>query len=478
MLIPLSLAGFGAWVGSSLALYLDGPMWLALVGSFAIFFLIPLGWELWADRDQRGGRIRDAILRSSVLSVVFIVILVGTHPEATFKALALRGDWWLAGSQTPAAQSLRKLSFTLADGLEWLNDAVRDKPYRESDESKGVDPGAVTAWPSATVGTTTKTVAPAPKAQKPLPIPGIAIPESDLRWPLEATVHPIIARIPDEARKSPQTVGKWLKEQITDPFELTKAVHDFVALHVSYDFEKLGNRSLNDGNQSAGTVFKTGLGVCAGYSRLTVAVGKAAGLNVIYVGGDSRNSNDYREISATKLEFPEDAGHAWNAVQIGDSWYLLDVTWDSGYGSIETGFTRRYQTHYLFTPPEAMLMNHRPDAERWQLVETPLSRAEWLRQPLFDMEMLIHGVSVGGDIRPVMERADPLIVEVANPLGFFVSAHMKPITGETQPCDTPNNATQNKFTCRPLPGRFEVMILARPEKYGTGKWLGSYWIND
>src|SRR5690606_38765437 len=128
--------------------------------------------------------------------------LVGTHPESTFKALATRGDWWLAGSRTPAAEGLRRLGYTLADGLEWLNDAVRDKPFRESDDSAGVDPGTTTPWPSAgTAAAATRPPAPdrpttsAPTDPTPVAIPGVPIPGSDLRWPLPATPHPILVRM-------------------------------------------------------------------------------------------------------------------------------------------------------------------------------------------------------------------------------------------------------------------------------------------
>ena len=76
VLVALAIALFGAWVGTSLAVYRDGPVWLVVVGAIACFFVLPLFWELWADRHQRGGRIRDAILRSAFLSVTFLVILL------------------------------------------------------------------------------------------------------------------------------------------------------------------------------------------------------------------------------------------------------------------------------------------------------------------------------------------------------------------------------------------------------------------
>ena len=97
--IALAVALMGAWVATSLTVYDDGPTWLAIVGAVACFFVLPLVWELLADRKQVGGRITDAILRSGVLSAIFLIVIVATHAETTFKALATRGDWFLPSAR-------------------------------------------------------------------------------------------------------------------------------------------------------------------------------------------------------------------------------------------------------------------------------------------------------------------------------------------------------------------------------------------
>lgn len=126
VLVAAAITLFGAWVGTSLAVYRNGPVWLVILGAVACFFLVPLAWELWANRHQKGGRIRDAILRSSFLSLTFVVILLATHPKLAFEALATRGDWFLGGSRSALAEDVRRVLHTAADGLEWLNELVRE----------------------------------------------------------------------------------------------------------------------------------------------------------------------------------------------------------------------------------------------------------------------------------------------------------------------------------------------------------------
>jgi len=70
MVFPTALMLYGMWIGSTLAVYHGGPVWVAVTGSVACFFLIPLAWELLADQDQVGGRISAAL-----------AVLIGRSPK-------------------------------------------------------------------------------------------------------------------------------------------------------------------------------------------------------------------------------------------------------------------------------------------------------------------------------------------------------------------------------------------------------------
>lgn len=487
MLVPLTLALIGAWVGSSLTVYHEGPVWLALVGAIVVFGVLPLLWELAADAHQEGGRIRDAILRSSFLSTVLVAVLVFTHPESTYKALATRGDWFLAGSTTPAAQSIRGFMFRLADGFEWLHDAVRDTPFRDVDDGGSVDPGAVNPWVASRGESVAPAVdeggkAPAPPAsseKQKVEVKGIPIPGTDLHWPLPRTPHPAAAAVPEAALRSPSALGKWLKAEIGDPMERTRALHDIVATRIRYDFDRIRNNSNNASNQAAAVVLKTGLGVCAGYANLIKAAGSAAGLEVVRLSGDSRNLGDYGASSGEDIRFNAGGGHAWNAVRIDGRWFFLDATWDAGHGTVAEGFTAEYRTTYLFTPPEVMILTHRPDATRWQQLEKPLSRADWLRQPYMRPRGRELGLELLAPDRPFVPWSHVLEVKVDNPFGMRVAGHVeRDADGKVESrCDVAEAPGVTRLTCRGLDARGTIAIFAGAERGKPLDYVGGVLID-
>jgi len=409
VLAALVIALAGAWIGTSLAVFHNGPVWLAVVGALVCFFVVPLTWELLADRHQVGGRLRDAILRSAFLSLAFVVILLATHPESAFKALATRGDWFLGGARGPVAESVRGVLHDAADGLEWLYQVAREHAFGDAE-----DPSAAASAHTPSPTTSTRVTA-NKTASTHVGTPATwTIPGSDLTWPLPAEVHPAVTTMPESARSSIAGVGRHLAAAVPDPYQRMKALHDFVATWVAYDVESLAAGTAHAaGRQSAARVFADKKAVCAGYANLMVALGKTAGLKVVYIGGDSRATEDYEALAPDELP-RSDAGHAWNAVRIDERWHLVDATWDAGHVGPD-GFVPRYATTYLFTPPEAMLLTHLPELPRWQLVAAPIDRGTWLRQPLLRPTAHAFGVALVQPTSPIVAVADALSVTLDNP---------------------------------------------------------------
>ena len=89
----------GAWAASSLAAYSNGPVGLSAATGLLLFPGLPLGWEAWgAYRRRRKGdtsrRILTLgdriILRTLAVNLLFLGVLLGTHPAAAFAALSAR----------------------------------------------------------------------------------------------------------------------------------------------------------------------------------------------------------------------------------------------------------------------------------------------------------------------------------------------------------------------------------------------------
>lgn len=427
----------GAWLASSLTALAGGPPWLAAGAGVLLFPVLPIAWELgWlrrrankrAARASAGKPVDDRpplfapyarfLLRTLVVSAVFIGFLLAWFPERSFLALSVRGDWFLERGAPSADPSLtRRALFGAARGLEWLYLAARDDPYRDAHDDKplpaekplpapvtpppgpvpdvgsaadaGVpDPGAG-AEPAprycATLEDGRKVCVDAPVLPDPPPAPATAdagtpsprpspdgdLPEGrpqlaqlDARWPQPAKLHPALERMSSADDASMESVVKYLSARTHPGADRVRALHDWVADRIAYDTESFFANRFPP--QDPATVFRTRLSVCAGYSRLLARLGELAGEEIVYLHGDAKG---YGGIG----------GHAWNAAKIDGGWVLLDATWNSGGVGQTKRFEKGFSTNYLFAPPAFFVETHFPSDHRWQLLEPPIDRGAFLR---------------------------------------------------------------------------------------------------
>lgn len=104
----------------------------------------------------------------------------------------------------------------------------------------------------------------------------------------------------------------YIKSQLTgNTYKDVKKIHDFLVDNVEYD----------QNSQATGTYTIYGAlvekkCVCDGYTRAFKYITDSVGIKCIIMQGTATNTQGKTE------------KHAWNAVNIGGKWYLLDVTWD------------------------------------------------------------------------------------------------------------------------------------------------------
>src|SRR5262245_26677550 len=122
ILIPL----FGFWLASSMAAYRNASQWLTLLGGLALFPLLPVLWELFYQW-RRSGRPAERpiltgldrlVLRTLVVNGLFLGGMLWRAPETAFRALSVRGDWFLDGRDDPTSQKIRGVILELADRFE------------------------------------------------------------------------------------------------------------------------------------------------------------------------------------------------------------------------------------------------------------------------------------------------------------------------------------------------------------------------
>ncbi len=122
-------------------------------------------------------------------------------------------------------------------------------------------------------------------------------------------------------------------------------------------------------------VLKEKTAVCEGYARLFKSLCEHAGIRAELITGYART--DFNKAHANFR-----SNHTWNAVYIDSSWFLLDVTWASGYIAMPSGdFVKQYDSGYFLSSPAKFIQHHYPDDTRWTLLAEMPVPGEFLYMP-------------------------------------------------------------------------------------------------
>ncbi|MGM0557283.1 MAG: transglutaminase domain-containing protein [Myxococcota bacterium] len=482
----------GIWLASSLAAYLNGPTWLAALAGVLAFPALPLFWEAWSHRrHERKNEAREAdgnearepwfsfgdrfILRTLVVNLVFLTMLASLFPQASFAALSTRGDWMLEGRDAPWTSTARTALFGAAGGLEWLYNLTRDNPYERWDDDEDQP------TPSPVAGEVDRTrpkddEAPSqiiddsePASPSPVtadrPEPRVDKTDTETRdaaprWPLNAELHPAVTTIPPHQETSPESVARYLAANERDPHRRVKAIYDWIADHIRYDAPALAAGDYPP--QDPETVFETRKAVCAGYAKLFERMTETVGIESVYITGVSRDRGG--NVGGS--------GHAWNAVEIDGRWYLLDATWGAGYVENDT-FHKRYNPDYLFTPPRVLGVDHFPDKARWQLREDPLSRGEFMRQPMLKAGFFKRDFRLQSPRRSQVTVDDRVDIMLDRPAGQHVLASLYNAEGKRQNrCDVDGDRRVHVRCDIPRRGGYEVRLFGNDARAGEYDFVG------
>lgn len=117
-----------------------------------------------------------------------------------------------------------------------------------------------------------------------------------------------------------------LTKDITDEYDRVKAVHDWVAENIYYDYDALYGGSYQD--MDARSVLMTRKGVCEGYANLTAALLRSIGIPCKLQGGYALGIDTKKEWTLSNIDTTEE-NHAWNEAYVNGRWIIIDVTWDS-----------------------------------------------------------------------------------------------------------------------------------------------------
>ncbi len=180
----------------------------------------------------------------------------------------------------------------------------------------------------------------------------------------EEIVHRVPAAIATHIFNQPvhylEPLSRFLTSETDDELLKAKIIHDWICLHIRYDVS--GYDSANIQIVDPYVTLRTRRAVCGGYATLFNVMARISGLESEYISGYTKGYSKYN------FDHSNLSAHAWNAVGVKGNWYLLDVTWNSGFVE-QSQFVYRYSTDHLFPDPAVFVSSHFPKAPGWLLTE-------------------------------------------------------------------------------------------------------------
>ncbi|MFA6372069.1 MAG: transglutaminase domain-containing protein [Methanothrix sp.] len=175
---------------------------------------------------------------------------------------------------------------------------------------------------------------------------------------------------PTSAQATVESLAAYLIKPAKNDREKARAIFRWITENIDYDLEAYFTGNIGSTNYT--DVLKSRRSVCIGYSDLFSSLAQEAGLEVVKIRGYGKGYS-YRPGESFTGPF----NHAWNAVRINGSWYLMDSTWGAGFVSGDGKYVRLFDDHFFMTKPSQFIFNHFPEDARWQLLDEPISKEEF-----------------------------------------------------------------------------------------------------
>jgi transglutaminase-like putative cysteine protease len=205
---------------------------------------------------------------------------------------------------------------------------------------------------------------------------------------MEARVRRVPQNLTDQVFIDPKTVlpevVSSLTNGITDQFLKVKTIHDWICDNIAYDAKMYFSGRITA--QDYTSVLRKKLAVCSGYTNLFNEMCRLAGIESIGINGYSKGFGYTGKIG-------NNTDHAWNAVYIGNKWYLLDVTWDAGSLDQKT-YIKGYSTEWLFLDSRPFLYSHLPEEEAYQYHAPVLTTDDFMREAYIAGKFFQYGLSL------------------------------------------------------------------------------------
>ncbi|ESU24391.1 hypothetical protein FEDK69T_08380 [Flavobacterium enshiense DK69] len=126
---------------------------------------------------------------------------------------------------------------------------------------------------------------------------------------------------------------------------------------------------------------------CTGYAYLIKELCFFANIECKIINGYGRTADG-------NVESLDLINHSWNAVKLGNKWYLCDAAWASGYLDSKSNFIKEYIDGYFLADPNLFAKNHIPIEKKWFLFDDTT-------QVKINMPPLVYGETFKLNINPI-----------------------------------------------------------------------------
>jgi transglutaminase/protease-like cytokinesis protein 3 len=211
-------------------------------------------------------------------------------------------------------------------------------------------------------------------------------------------------RTPDSYARSAKTLSTYLTAPARTDMAKVRSIYAWIMSHIRYDHAGYTTAFLEEYEPaSVAQTLRTRRAVCTDFAVLFKHLLVSAGVQAVTIRGYSRRGDVQAGLPVREVD------HEWNAVKIDGDWYLFDLTWAS-----TSGQPGRPNEFYFLTDPQAFIAQHFPADARWQLLDRPVSKADFDRFPNYRDNYFNLGFNPYFPKQGLLRTADEVILNLSN----------------------------------------------------------------
>ena len=173
-------------------------------------------------------------------------------------------------------------------------------------------------------------------------------------------------QIPDSLTKTTGGIANYITTNFNTDKEKVRAVFIWVVTNIQYDIDNMFAINFYEKKEDKiSKALKTRKGICGNYAELFNDICLKAHLKSYVVEGYTKQNG-----------FADYIPHAWCAVLVNNSWFMVDPTWGSGYIS-NNNFYKKINESYFHVLPTSFIKSHMPFDYLWQFLNYPVTNQEF-----------------------------------------------------------------------------------------------------